>query len=89
MIRIVGGSLLMIRSTEGENPMTLTIATRWQITFRVQPLARVTMPTTASLPTPKRPDLLAIAQGRRLHEEMEARRFHWEKEAMLSCRRMF
>ncbi len=69
--------------------MTLTIATRWRVTFRVQSLARVTMPTPAPVSAPKRPDLLAIMQARQLHEELEARRSHWEKEAMLICRRMF
>lgn len=68
--------------------MTLTIATRWQVTFRVQSLARMTMPATVSVPAPKQPDLFALAQGRRLHEEMEAQRFEWEKEAMMSCRRV-
>lgn len=69
--------------------MTLTIATRWRVTFRVQSLARVTMPPATAVPAPKRPDLLAIAQARQMHEEMEARQFQWEKDAMLSCRRMF
>ncbi|MGI8691245.1 MAG: hypothetical protein ACR2M3_21910 [Thermomicrobiales bacterium] len=68
--------------------MTLTIATRWRVTFRVQSLARVTMPPAAVVAAPKRPNLLAIAQARRLHEELAAQRFDWEKEAMLSCRRM-
>jgi hypothetical protein len=68
--------------------MTLTIATRWRVTFRVQSLARVTMPPTVAVPAPKRPDLLAIAHARQMHDEMEARRFQWEKEAMISCRRM-
>jgi hypothetical protein len=69
--------------------MTLTIATRWRVTFRVQSLARVTMPPTVSVSAPKRPDLLAIAQARQMRNETEQRRYHWEKEAMLSCRRMF
>lgn len=67
--------------------MTLTIATRWRVTFRVQSLARVTMPQTA--PAPKRSDALAIAQARQLHAEMEAQRFAWEKEAMFCFRRMY
>ena len=69
--------------------MTLTIATRWRVTFRVQSLARVTMPPIVSTPAPKGPNLLAVADARRLHEEKEARHFAWEKEAMMSCRRMF
>ncbi|MCA1669771.1 MAG: hypothetical protein LC793_20740 [Thermomicrobia bacterium] len=68
--------------------MTLTIATRWRVTFRVQSLARVTMPTTMPTSTPKQPDLLAIAQARQLHAELEAQRFDWEKEATLSFRRV-
>ena len=68
--------------------MTLTIATRWQVTFRVQSLARMTMPGTVLVPAPKRPNLLALAQGQRLHQEMEARRFEWQKEAMIGFRRM-
>ena len=87
MIRIVGRLLLMVRSSEGENPMTLTIGTRWQVTFRVQSLARVTMPRATH--APKSPDLLAIAQARQLHAEMEAERFAWEKEAMTCFRRMY
>ena len=87
MIRSVSRSLLMVRSTEGENPMTLTIATRWRVTFRVQSLARVTMPHTA--PAPQRSEALAVAQARQLHAELEAQRFAWEKEAMFCSRRMF
>lgn len=67
--------------------MTLTIATRWRVTVRVQSLARVTMPRTA--PAPKRSEALAVAQARQLHAEMEAQRFAWEKEAMLCVRRMY
>ncbi len=69
--------------------MTLTIATRWRVTFRVQSLARVTMPPAAVISAPKRPDLLAIAQARQMHDEMETRQFQWEKEAMMCYRRMF
>ncbi len=68
--------------------MTLTIATRWRVTFRVQSLARVTMPPAAVVAAPKRSDLLAIAQARQMHDEMEVRRFGWEKEAMMCFRRM-
>ncbi|GEM_PF-4672230 len=67
--------------------MTLTIAARWRVTFRVQSLARVTMPRT--IPAPKRPDLLAIAQAQRLHEELEEERLHWETNALTSFRRVF
>ena len=67
--------------------MTLTIATRWQVTFRVQSLARVTMPRTA--PVLQRSEALAVAQARQLHAEMEAQRFAWEKEAMFCSRRMY
>ncbi len=69
--------------------MTLTIATRWRVTFRVQSLARVTMPPATVVSAPKRPDLLAIAQARQMHDEREARHFRWEKEAMMCYRRMF
>ena len=68
--------------------MTLTIATRWRVTFRVQSLARVTMPPVVPMSVPQQLDLLAIAQARRLHQEMEAQRFAWEKEAMIGFRRM-
>ncbi len=68
--------------------MTLTIATRWRVTFRVQSLARVKMPPAAVISAPKRPDLLAIAQARQMHDEMEARQFQWEKEAGMCFRRM-
>jgi len=68
--------------------MTLTIATRWRVTFRVQSLARVTMPPAAVVAAPKRPNLLAIAEARQMHEEMEMQRFGWEKEAMMCFRRM-
>lgn len=67
--------------------MTVTIATRWRVTFRVQSLARVTMPRTT--PAPKRPDALAIAQAQQLHAAMEVERFAWEKEAMMCFRRMY
>ncbi len=68
--------------------MTLTIATRWRVTFRVQSLARVTMPPAAVMAAPKGPNLLAIAQARQMHDEMEAQRFRWEKEAMMCFRRI-
>ncbi|MHB8646410.1 MAG: hypothetical protein ACYDAR_11545 [Thermomicrobiales bacterium] len=68
--------------------MTLTIAARWRLTFRVQSLARVTMPATTPIAAPKRPDLLAIAQARRLHDELEMERFRWEANALTSFRRM-
>lgn len=68
--------------------MTLTIATRWRVTFRVQSLARVTMPATLPASAPTGPNLLAIAEARHLHAEMEAQRFAWEKEAMIGFRRM-
>lgn len=71
--------------------MTLTIATRWRVTFRVQSLARVTYP--AALPAtsakPGEPDLVAIAQANRLHDEMETMREQWRNEALLTFRRMF
>jgi hypothetical protein len=88
MIRSVGRALLMIRSTTGGRPMTLTIATRWQVTFRVQALARGRVPTAPPASAPQRRDALAIAQAQRLHEELEAQRFAWEKEALFCFRRM-
>ncbi len=69
--------------------MTLTIATRWRVTVRVQSLARLTLPPAAVVAAPQRPDALAIAQARQMRNEREARQFRWEKEALLSCRRMF
>ncbi|MGI8855328.1 MAG: hypothetical protein ACR2JW_06230 [Thermomicrobiales bacterium] len=71
--------------------MTLTIAERWRVTFRVQSLARVTYPAVPAAVTTKAkaPDLLAIAAANRLHEEMETMRQHWRDEAALTFRRMF
>jgi hypothetical protein len=68
--------------------MTLTIAARWRVTFRVQSLARMTMPAIPPR-APRQPDLLAIAQAERLHNEMETMRDEWRCEALLSFRRMF
>ncbi len=68
--------------------MTLTIAARWRVTFRVQSLARVTMPAARPVRTTRQPDLLAIAQARQLHEELEEMRIGWEMQALLSSRRM-
>ncbi len=69
--------------------MTLTIAARWRVTFRVQSLARVMMPPAAPSSAPKRPDLLAIMQARQLHDALEAERFNWEARSMMSYRRMY
>ncbi len=71
--------------------MTLTIAARWRVTFRVQSLARVTMPvkTLAPMGTKKGPDLLAIVQARRMRDEQEARQIHWQTDTLISARRMF
>ncbi len=71
--------------------MTLTIAARWCVTFRVQSLVRVTMPVTAPTPmrTKKGPDLLAIADARRMRDEREARQIRWQADALMSARRMF
>ncbi len=68
--------------------MTLTIAARWRVSFKVQSLARVTMPTTKPTTKPS-VDLLRLLQARNLREEMETMRYNWEKEALLSFRRMF
>lgn len=71
--------------------MTLTVAARWRVTFRVQSLARVTYPaapTTAARTKPRTPDLLAIAEANRLHEEMETMRQQWRDEANLLFRRV-
>jgi len=71
--------------------MTMTIAARWRVTFRVQSLARVTYPTapTAAKRASRQPDLLAIAAANRLHEDLEAERQQWRDEATLTFRRMF
>ncbi len=71
--------------------MTLTIATRWQVTFRVQPLARVTMPVTGPMPARQEngPDLLAIAQTRQMRDEREMREIRWQAESLMSARRIF
>ncbi len=71
--------------------MTLTIAERWRVTFRVQSLARVTYPVAPATVATKasKPDLLAIAAANRLHEEMETMRQRWRDEAALTFRRMF
>jgi len=71
--------------------MTLTIAARWRVTFRVQSLARVTMPVKAPTParTKKGPDLLAIAAARRMRDEQEARQIHWQTDTLISARRMW
>lgn len=72
--------------------MTLTVAARWRVTFRVQSLARVTypaIPTAVVAPKSRTPDLLAIAQANRLHDEMETMREQWRHEALLTFRRMF
>jgi hypothetical protein len=94
MIRDVGGLLPVVRSTEGRYTMTLTIAARWRVTFRVQSLARVTYPVMPaampkSKPKPRTPDLVAIAEANRLHEELETMRQHWQDEAALTFRRVF
>jgi hypothetical protein len=69
--------------------MSLTIAARWCVTFRVQSLARVTMPAARPVRTTRQPNLLAIAHARQLHEELEEMRTNWEMQALLSSRRMF
>ncbi|HEY7907874.1 MAG TPA: hypothetical protein VIC60_03325 [Thermomicrobiales bacterium] len=71
--------------------MTMTIAARWRVTFRVQSLARVTYPTapTGAKRASRTPDLLAIAAANRLHDEMETERQQWRDEAMLTFRRVF
>jgi hypothetical protein len=70
--------------------MTMTIAARWRVTFRVQSLARVTYPVVPRATTkPRTPDLLAIAAANRLHDEMESERQRWRDEATLTFRRMF
>ena len=70
--------------------MTLTIAARWCVTFRVQSLARVTMPVNTPAPARKAkgPDLLAIAEARRMRDEHEMRQIHWQTDTLLSARRM-
>jgi hypothetical protein len=70
--------------------MTMTIAARWRVTFRVQSLARVTYPTApAAKRAARTTDLLAIAAANRLHDEMESERQRWRDEAILTFRRMF
>lgn len=71
--------------------MTMTIAARWRVTFRVQSLARVTYPVVPAAVTtkPRTPDLHAIAAANRLHDEMETERQRWRDEATLTFRRMF
>jgi len=72
--------------------MNLTIAARWRVTFRVQSLARVTYPPAPAIAVRskvKNPDLLAIAEANRLHEEMETLRQRWHDEALMTFRRMF
>ena len=71
--------------------MTMTIAARWRVTFRVQSLARVTYPIkpVAAKKSRRTPDLLAIAEANQLHAEMEAMRQNWRDEAMLTFRRVF
>jgi hypothetical protein len=86
MIRIVGRSLLMIHSTQGGRPMTLTIAARWRVTLKVQSLARVTFPAATPKPARAKPDLVAIVEAQRFHAEMEELRHKWATEAMLSLR---
>ncbi len=70
--------------------MTLTIAARWCVTFRVQSLARVTMPATAptTVRTRKGPDLLAIVESRRMRDEQEMRQIRWQADTLMSARRM-
>ncbi len=67
--------------------MTVTIAARWRVTFRVQSLARVTMPPAPPAPTVN-PDLHQLAEARRLHAELEEERHHWETNALFTIRRM-
>lgn len=87
-ISVVGRSLQMIRTTTEETAMTVTIAARWRVIFRVQSLARVTMPPPAATPAPGRPDLLALVQAQRLREALEAERLVWEARVLTSARRM-
>lgn len=71
--------------------MTLTVAARWRVTFRVQSLARVTYPAapiTTARTKARTPDLLAIAEAHKLHEEMETMRQEWRNEANMLFRRM-
>lgn len=71
--------------------MTVTIASRWRVSFRVYSLARVSMPVTAPRVTRKDngPDLLALVQAQQLKQEMAAMRHRWETDALLSAQRMF
>ncbi len=71
--------------------MTLTIAARWRVTFRVQSLARVTMPPPPPAPARApavKPELHQLAEARRLHAELEEERHNWEMNALFALRRM-
>lgn len=70
--------------------MTLTIADRWSVTFRVQSLARVTMPPKSAAPVAHEPDTAEIAEMQRVQADLAAERARWETEAFYcGTRRMF
>ena len=70
--------------------MTLTIADRWSVTFRVQSLARVMMPPQAAAPVAHEPDTAEIANMRRVQADLAVERARWEQEAYFcGTRRMF
>jgi hypothetical protein len=70
--------------------MTLTIADRWSVTFRVQSLARVMMPPQTAAPAAHEPDTAGIAEMQRVRADLAADRERWETEAYFcGTRRMF
>ena len=70
--------------------MTLTIADRWFVTFRVQSLARVTLPPQAATPVARKPGTAEIAARQQAQADLAAERAQWQAEAYFcGSRRMF
>jgi hypothetical protein len=70
--------------------MTLTIADRWSVTFGVQSLARVTMPSQPAAPAAHAPEAVTMVEKQRIQSAIAADRVRWETEAYFcGTRRMF
>jgi hypothetical protein len=92
MIPLVGGETPPRWLNQGGFSMTLTIADRWSVTFRVQSLARVTMPPRpVAAPVARHtPDANEVVQMERVQHDLAAERARWETEAYFcGSRRMF